>query len=270
MNRLKISIVTPTFNQAAYLEKTINSVLNQDYPNLEYIIIDGGSTDGSVEIIKKFANRITYWISEPDFGQSDALNKGFSKSTGDILGYINSDDLYSLTTFNKISTYFTLNPDIDLIYGNSVIIDDKDKVIGMIPALPFNLKEHLNGVFSIPQPSSFWRREVLENVKGFNINNHSCMDGEFFAYAAARNFRFKKVDVILSQFRIHSHSKTGALNSEIKKRYRLDESNYIQNISHKNNIPVSKYLAYFYYLKYLPIRLITKLIFKVRRTNSSV
>ena len=114
----KISIVTPSYNQAEFLERTILSVLNQDYPNLEYIIIDGGSTDGSVEIIKKYEKYLAYWVSEKDKGQSDAINKGFQKSTGDILAWLNSDDTYLSGTLFKVVKAFQENPNADLIFGN--------------------------------------------------------------------------------------------------------------------------------------------------------
>lgn len=114
----RISIVTPSYNQAEFLERTIFSVLNQNYPKLEYIIIDGGSTDGSVEIIKKYDKYLTFWVSEKDNGQADAIRKGFARATGEILAWINSDDTYLPGTFLKVAKAFIKNPKVDLIFGN--------------------------------------------------------------------------------------------------------------------------------------------------------
>jgi glycosyltransferase involved in cell wall biosynthesis len=117
----KISIITPSFNQAQYLERTIQSVLDQNYPDLEYIIIDGGSVDGSVDVIKKYEKNIAFWVSEKDGGQTDALNKGFKKATGEIIGWQNSDDIYLAGSFEKISQVFNELPDTDIVFGDLVL-----------------------------------------------------------------------------------------------------------------------------------------------------
>ena len=120
----KISIVTPSFNQVQFLEETIRSVLLQGYPNLEYIIIDGGSTDGSIDIIKKYSRWLRYWVSEPDSGQSNAINKGFAKASGEIFGYLNSDDLYEPNALKIISSYFMNNSACNLLAGECTVFDD--------------------------------------------------------------------------------------------------------------------------------------------------
>jgi len=125
----KISIVTPSYNQAEFLERTILSVLNQNYPNLEYIIIDGGSTDGSVEIIKKYEKYLSYWVSEKDRGQAHALNKGFEKATGDLVGWQNSDDIYLPGAFRKVAEVYRNNPNYDVYFGNIYFIDEEDNII---------------------------------------------------------------------------------------------------------------------------------------------
>lgn len=255
MNFPTISIVTPSYNQAKYLERTILSVINQNYPNLEYIIIDGGSNDGSVEIIKKYEKHLTYWVSEKDKGQSDAHNKGFSKASGDIFAYLNSDDIYLPNTLSLVAQKFQENENIDLIYGHAKLIDSDDNKIGLCVALPFKLKEHLNGVFSIPQPSSFWRKKVYEKVGGFNLNNHSCMDAEFYALASAYNFRFKNINEILSGFRIHPLSKTGDPNGIVKSLYKIDQEKIKTKINKIKKVRVNKILQYYYRFKYIPINL---------------
>ena len=118
----KISIITPSYNQGQFLEQTILSILSQDYPNLEYIIMDGGSSDNSVEIIRKHEDNLTYWVSEPDKGQSDAINKGFQRATGDILTWLNSDDYYLPGTLHTVAEYFTQHPDVECIYGDLQVV----------------------------------------------------------------------------------------------------------------------------------------------------
>ena len=125
----KISIVSPSFNKREFIERCILSVLNQNYPNLEYIIIDGGSTDGSVEIIKKYEKYLTFWVSEPNNGQVNAINKGLHKTTGEITAWLNSDDFYYPGVFVKAAKEFLKNPNIDLLYGDSVLVSEKGKAL---------------------------------------------------------------------------------------------------------------------------------------------
>jgi len=254
----KISIVTPSYNQAQFLERTILSVLNQNYPNLEYIIIDGGSTDGSVEIIKKYEKYLSYWVSEKDRGQSHALNKGFERATGKIYSYLNSDDLYLPDTLKSIAKYFVQDK-WDIIYGHVYVIDTDDKINNLSVALPFNLKEYFYGVFSTPQQSSFWKSEIFYKAKGFNIENRTCMDGEFYVKAATLGFKFKSIDDVLACFRIHKDSITGS--GKYNKQYLLDEEiikNRYGNSNYNNKI-----LKFYYRIKYLPIKLIKRLKYKI-------
>ena len=129
MSYPKISVVTPSFNQAAYLERTILSVLDQDYPNIEYIIIDGGSTDGSVDIIRQYAHRLTHWVSEPDRGQAHAINKGLQQATGKWVAWQNSDDFFYPGTFLQLAQMAAIEPDADLIIGNMNLIDKDDMLL---------------------------------------------------------------------------------------------------------------------------------------------
>ena len=264
----KISIVTPSYNQAQFLERTILSVLNQNYPNLEYIIIDGGSTDGSVEIIKKYEKYLSYWVSEKDRGQSHALNKGFEKANGKIFAYLNSDDLYLPNVLKIISKYFNQN-EWDIIYGHSYVIDASDNINNLSVALPFRLKEYFFGVFSIPQQSSFWKPEVFYKTKGFNIENHTCMDGEFYVKAATLGFKFKPINYVLSCFRIHKDSITFRIkkksiieNKNYYKKYLLDQE--ILKNRYGKGIYNSRILKIYYRMKYLPIKLIRRLKYKIK------
>lgn len=260
----KISIVTPSFNQVQFLEKTILSVLNQNYPNLEYIIIDGGSTDGSVEIIKKYEKHLTFWVSEKDKGQSDAINKGFAKAKGEIFAYLNSDDLLEINALERVSEIFRTSVNADLIYANSKIINENDKIITLCIALPFKLKEHLLGVFAIPQQSAFWKRKVFESVGGFNIENHTCMDGEFFAKAHSKGFRFDYFDEIWSSFRIHNYSKTGSKNFYLIQSYKESQVKYFKFIFPEyrddKTLQIKSCLLR---LKYLPVKFLKRIKFRL-------
>jgi len=264
MNYPKISIVTPSFNQAQFLEKSILSVINQNYPNLEYIIIDGGSTDGSTDIIKKYEKNLTYWVSEKDSGQSEALNKGFEKCTGEIQAYLNSDDIILNGILEKVGSVFLNFPEVDFVYGHTFVINEFDDILKLSIALPYKLKENLNGVFSIPQQSAFWKKWIYDEVDGFNINNHSCMDGEFFAYVGTLNTTFHLIDEPLSAFRLHSNSKTMDKKKYSKEIYTKDHYEYIEKIKNRSGISTNSVLKYYYRLKYYPYKFYKRLIYKDR------
>jgi len=203
----RISIVTPSYNQGPYIEETIRSVLLQRYPNLEYIIIDGGSTDNSIEIIKKYEPWITYWASERDHGQSHAINKGLKKSRGDIVAYLNSDDIYLPGTIQKVARYFDKHDSVDIVYGDCRIIDEKSKMIAQWCSRVFDLFSELCLNF-IYQPTSFIRRRVIRKVGYFDENLHYTMDVDYW-YRAGCHFEFEYIPEVLACFRVSSDSKTG-------------------------------------------------------------
>ncbi len=203
----KISVITPSFNQGQFLEQTMLSVLNQDYPNLEYVIIDGGSTDNSVDIIKRYENRLTYWVSERDKGQSDALNKGFKLATGDLIGWLNSDDLYVKNSLFNMAKAFKKFPDVDLIYGNNYNIDEKSNIIKVSYALPYiPLVYKLGGLFFC-QPASFFKESVFNKVGYLNERIHYSMDIDFFYRMLKCGSKFKHINEFIAKFRYHSESK---------------------------------------------------------------
>jgi glycosyltransferase involved in cell wall biosynthesis len=206
----KMSIVTPSFNQGQYLEETIRSVLLQGYPDLEYIIIDGGSTDNSVEILKKYSQWLSFWVSEPDHGQSHAINKGFRKATGTILSYINSDDLYEPGAFTEIATAFRENPQLDLVAGVCTIFNAQGTTRVFQPHWPDDLSQYVRTTFSstFGQPASFWTKDIYQRVDGFDESLSFCFDREFFLKIGLNGGKSKMFLKDIARFREHALSKS--------------------------------------------------------------
>jgi glycosyltransferase involved in cell wall biosynthesis len=177
----KISIVTPSFNQAPYVRAALESVLDQNYPNLEYVVIVGGSTDGSAEIIREYQDRLAYVVSEKDGGHGEALNKGFRRTTGEIMAWLNSDDKYTPWAFETVASIFTEHPDVNWIVGTSGLWNDKGALIGAMRNLK-NVHDFLRGDFAwIQQESVFWRRSLWERAGGgINEDFRFMVDGELW------------------------------------------------------------------------------------------
>ena len=175
----KITIVTPVYNQVDYLEATITSVISQNYPNLEYIVIDGGSTDGTVEVIKKYESYISYWVTELDDGMYDALNKGFGLSTGDIMGWINSDDILLSQALFNVARLFNELPQVSWLQGLNCVIDHNGKIVDVLTPKRFSFITVLNGDYRwIQQESTFWKRGLWDKAGGF-IQNNLKLAGDF-------------------------------------------------------------------------------------------
>lgn len=206
----KISIVTPSYNQAKYLERTILSVLNQGYPNLEFIIVDGGSTDASVDIIKKYERYLAYWHSGPDAGQSDALNHGFSRATGDILGWLNSDDLYLPGALEHVEDTFRANLEAGVVFGDWWEVDSNDEVTSVNYAFDFNLGQFIHEGFHLNSQAMFWRREVHRRFGEFDVNLHRTMDYDLILRVglAEGQDAFFRIAHPLACFRRHMEQKT--------------------------------------------------------------
>jgi len=212
----KISIVTPSYNQAQFLERTILSVLNQNYPNLEYIIIDGGSTDGSVEIIKKYEKYISYWVSEKDRGQSHALNKGFEKATGELVGWQNSDDIYLPGAFKKVIEVFKNKPDYDVYFGNVYFIDEFDCIIRDLRFVKFSPFSLIYEGTVLANQASFYLKNIIKSFK-LNENLKFTMDYEF--YFKIKDSKFIFTHNFLGAFRLHSSAKTSLISDIGKKEH---------------------------------------------------
>jgi glycosyltransferase involved in cell wall biosynthesis len=203
-----ISIVTPSYNQSRFIEETIRSVLLQGYPDLEYIIMDGGSTDDTVEIIRKYEPWITHWTSEKDKGQSHAINKGWSLAKGDIIAWINSDDAYVAGSFEKVSEYFQKQPSVAMVYGDCDIIDEQGRFVKECPTADFNLQDLICNKWFIPQQSTFLRRTVVEAVGGVRDDLHLVMDWEFWVRIALSGNNVSYLPVSLARFRRWGEAKT--------------------------------------------------------------
>lgn len=210
---LRVSVVTPSYNQVKFLEETIRSVLSQDYPNLEYIIIDGGSTDGSVDIIRKYGDRLGYWESEPDRGQAHAINKGLARASGDILCWINSDDLLTPGTLHSVSGRFSSNPDTSWCTGQCQSIEEDGTPRKLLsvdidgPLSEWLVHMRYNRA-AILQPSTFWSRRAWEQVGPLREDLHYAFDFEFFYRLRKKAGSPEWLDAALSKFRLHGESKT--------------------------------------------------------------
>jgi glycosyltransferase involved in cell wall biosynthesis len=181
-----VSIVTPSYNQARYLEETIRSVLGQDYPNLEYLIVDGGSTDGSREIIQRYADRLAWWVSERDQGQTDAINKGFARAKGEILAWLNSDDTYLPNAISEAVAFLQANPEAGMVYGDTNLVDDRGSIIGRFPARQTDYRRLRQGYVHIPQQASFFRASLWRQVGPLDPSFYFAMDYDLWVRIARR------------------------------------------------------------------------------------
>jgi len=203
-----VSVVTPSWNGAEFIERTISSVAAQSYRNIEYIVVDGGSTDGTLDIVNKFGATVTNCVSEADRGMYDAINKGIKMTSGDIIAYINSDDVYYPGTIEYVVRFFAENPDVDVVYGDLNFIDKNDRVLFRQSYPSFNRASFSTMNYAaIGQPAAFWRRRVHEQIGYFDISLKMAADFEFFVRAGAV-VRFRHVSKVLSAFRIHPKSMT--------------------------------------------------------------
>ncbi len=203
-----VSIITPSFNQARYLPATMDSVLGQDYPNIEYIVVDGGSTDGSAAIIESYAERLAWWVSEKDKGQTDAINKGFARANGEILAWLNSDDTYEPGAVREAVEFLLENPDVGLVYGDCNFIEENGRKYGKFNAAQTDYEKLRQGYVHIPQQASFWRAELWKQVAPLDDSFFFAMDYDLWVrlakisevrYLPGRNW---------ANFRLHPDAKS--------------------------------------------------------------
>ena len=202
-----VSIITPSYNQARYLEETMRSVLEQDYPHIEYIVVDGGSTDGSREIIEKYADRLAWWVSEKDRGQTDAINKGFARARGEVLAWLNSDDTYQPGAIREAVEFLRQNPQVGLVYGDANYIDEHGRVIGRFPAAQTDYRRLRQGYVHIPQQSAFFRADLWRRVGPLDDSFYFAMDYDLWV-RLAREAPIVYLPRVWANFRLHSDAKT--------------------------------------------------------------
>jgi glycosyltransferase involved in cell wall biosynthesis len=207
MKRPLVSIVTPSYNQAQFLERTIRSVLDQDYQHIEYLVVDGGSTDGSLEIIKRFAPKLSWWISEADFGQTEAINKGLGRAQGQILAWLNSDDTYLPDAVSQAVVFLQSHPEVGMVYGDANFIDDQDRLVGKFPARQTDLKKLQRGYVHIPQQAAFFRAELWKRVGPLDPSFYFAMDYDLWVRLANIS-KLQYFPRIWANFRLHSGAKT--------------------------------------------------------------
>lgn len=247
---MKITIVTISYNQAQFLEQCIESVLKQSYDNFEYIVVDPGSIDGSREIIERYRSKIDHIIYEPDRGPADGLNKGFNLASGEIYGYINSDDYYLPNAFSKIVQFFQEHTEVDVVSGNAQVINTKNEILRYIYSDKYSLLGCAYGYSVLIQPSSFFRSIAFHETTGFNIENHINWDGELFIDMKLKQAKFKRINESLSAFRIHENSITGSGKLEDDRKISADR--LFQKIVGRNRSFADKYLSVcFRFYRYL-------------------
>ena len=228
-HRPLVSIVTPSFNQARFLEGTLHSVLAQDYAPIEYIVVDGGSSDGSVEIIRQYADRLAWWVSEPDRGQTEAINKGFAHATGEILAWLNSDDTYEPGALAAAVDFLQAHPQVGLVYGDANFIDAEGDIIGKFNAQQTSLRRLQRGGVYIPQQAAFWRSDLWRQVGPLDPAFYFAMDYDLWL-RLARVAEIRYIPQLWANFRLHGDAKTIAADElcwpEMLRVHRRDGGSY--------------------------------------------
>jgi glycosyltransferase involved in cell wall biosynthesis len=228
MHTSTISIVTPSFNQGMFIERTVRSVLGQGYPKLEYVVMDGGSTDSTLNVLQPYVQHFHHFSSRPDRGQADAIARGLDQVSGDILAYLNSDDLLAPGTLHFVAEYFDQHPEVDFIYSHRCIIDANDRIVGY-----WLLPPHVNYLMRrwdlIPQETCFWRRSLFEAVGNVDRSYRFAMDYDLFVRMMDRG-KFRRVNRVLAAFRQHESSKTS-------QQYATVGAKEVEAIREKNGIP---------------------------------
>ena len=263
-----VSIVTPSYNQGRFLRRAIDSVLSQDYPYVEYFVLDGGSTDDSVDILRSYCivpspigrgyaqslpspsgrggggeGKPFFWLSQPDGGQTDAINQGLQRARGDILAYLNSDDVLLPGAIATVVQHFGSNPDWDLLYGSAYHIDEKDRVVGEFPTAPYEFDRLLQSC-CICQPAAFWRRRITDRVGLFDESLHYAMDYEYWMRIDRAGGKLVHVPEFLACSRQHAQTKTRSA--------RMQVYHEILEVSrrHADDASFSQYYAYWHHRCY--------------------
>jgi len=258
----KVNIVTPSYNQGQFLQYSIESVLEQDYSNIEYIIMDGLSEDNTLDILKKYKKHI-YWRCEKDRGQADAMNKGFSIANGDIFTWLNSDDLLaSSDVVSSVVEFFALNPDVDIVYGDLIIINENGEIYFKKKEIEFDKKISLYGDVPIC-PAAFFRRKVWEKIGPFAIDLKWAMDQEYWLRAMKAGFNFRLIRKPLFKYRWHNNAKTASQYSKLQNelrdvRRKYSDFKFLNNYSVTAHDRLLDFLHIVYKIKWLIVKYIQR------------
>jgi glycosyltransferase involved in cell wall biosynthesis len=236
-NSTRISIVTPSYNQGKYIGRTIQSVLSQEVQGLDYAVIDGGSADETISILKRYEDRF-FWISQRDRGPSDAINRGFNRSSGPVLGWLNSDDIYYPGALQTVLEFFDENPDVDVMYGDAYHIDENDEIIEKYPTEDWDW-ERLKETCFISQPAAFFRRRVIDEYGPLEVGVR-CMDYEYWLRLGKNGVRFAHVPKLLAATRLHKDAFTiagrvaghGEVNTFTRKHLSRTPDRWLCNYGH--------------------------------------
>ena len=268
VNRLpKLSVVIPSYQQGTFIERTIRSIVDQGYPNLELILMDGGSTDETMEIVGRYAQYFAHVSSGPDGGQASAISKGFELATGDYISWLNSDDTYSPGALLKVGEYLAAHPMVRFVYGDMNLIDRHDDLIAFKRSAKFSLGIMKYAFLTVPQMSAFWSRDLYNETNGVDPSLRFCMDYDLFVKMASRSAPVY-INLSIGNFRIHSASKTTTLESVRQQEDEMVRNRYC-------TVKPSRKLAFkalrFYYLMRLSILFIRNGSFldRVRRRLSN-
>jgi glycosyltransferase involved in cell wall biosynthesis len=233
-----ISIVTPSFNQAQFLEDTIESVLGQNYPSLEYVVQDGGSDDGSRQILDRYSPQLHHWESASDGGQTSALNRGFARTSGEVMSYLNSDDLLLPGALSYVARFLHNHPEVEVVYGHRVLIDEVGLEIGR-QVIPRHNDRVLSWADFIPQETVFWRRAAWERAGATFDESFQCaMDWDLLVRLREVGARMVRLPRFLGAFRVHGDQKTSALGPTIG----VDEMERIRNRLHGRSVDQNEVL----------------------------
>lgn len=239
----RVSVVTISYNQGKFLEAAIKSVVDQGYPNLDYILIDGGSTDNSSEIIARYRDQFSFWCSEPDGGPANGLNKGFKHATGDIFCFLNADDMFLPYTLQRVAELFQQHRNADVVYGDGYLTDSQGELRKSTYSDPWNLWRMAYGTCVIVQPATFFTREIYRRTKGFNEEHRAFWDAGLWVEMAQAGAKFQHVKEFLAVFRLHKSSITGSGREDVEEA-RVSEELFKQIIG-RTRRPSDKLVSLF-------------------------